>query len=103
MDIDEEDEEDYEEGEDEDEDIEPSDENLTKSKESWKAIWQKGKHEDLAMAVMRHETKNRYDSSATTQDEDTSWAADVFRNILFSSHEEIIESTAFGNLARDRR
>ena len=103
MDIDEEDEEDDEEGEDEDEDIEPSDEYLTKSKESWKVIWQKGKHEDLAMAVMRHETNNRYGSSASTQDEDTSWAAYVFRDVLFSSHEEIIESIAFGNLARDRR
>ncbi|KAF1979400.1 hypothetical protein BU23DRAFT_563584 [Bimuria novae-zelandiae CBS 107.79] len=44
-----------------------------------------------------------YASSATIQKSDTDWVGEVMFDILASSEDEVIESVAFGNLARDRR
>ena len=52
----------------------PNDANLTESKAAWKKIWRNGQHQTLAKSVMKH-----------IKDEDASWAADVFQDILFSS------------------
>ncbi|KAL1599585.1 hypothetical protein SLS60_007388 [Paraconiothyrium brasiliense] len=91
------------ESEDEDEELLPSDTDLSRSKQVWKAVWKKDRHCGLARSVMTHEIKGRYASSITMKQSDNEWAEAVMTDILFASEDELIESVAFGNLARDRR